>query len=57
MNNIKVTTKKALAGSATIEVAFVDEIDGLVRIFDDNTAGIIWRRRMQEGMQSWLGEF
>jgi len=57
LNNIKVTTKKALAGSATIEVAFVDEIDGLVRIFDDNTAGIIWRRRMQEGMQSWLGEF
>ena len=57
MDNIEVTAKKALAGSAYTEVPFVDEIDGLVHIFDGNIAGIIWRRRMQEGMQSWLGEF
>jgi hypothetical protein len=57
LNNIEVTAKKALAGSTTTEVAFVDEIAGLVHIFDGNTARIIWRRRMQEGMQSWLGEF
>ena len=54
MDSTEVTIKKALADSATAKVAFVDEIDGLVRLFDGNTAGVIWRRCMQEGMQSWL---
>ena len=54
MDYTEITTKKALAGSATTKVAFVDEIEGLVHLFDGNTAGVIWRRRMQEGMQSWL---
>ena len=54
MDNTEVTTEKALAGSATAKVAFVDEIAELARLFDGNTAGVIWRRRMQEGMQSWL---
>ena len=54
MDNTEVTTIKALAGSATAKVAFVDEIEGLVHLFDGNTAGVIWRRCMQEGMQSWL---
>ena len=54
MDSIEVTTKKALVGSVTAKVAFVDEIDGLARLFDGNTAGVIWRRRMQRGMQSWL---
>ena len=35
-------------------MAFVDEIDGLVHLFDVNTAGVVWRRCMQEGMRSWL---
>ena len=35
-------------------MAFVDEIAGLAHLFDRNTAGVIWRRCMQEGMQSWL---
>ena len=54
MDNTEVATKKALAGSATTKVTFVDEIGGLVHCFDGNTAGVIWRRRMQRGMQSWL---
>ena len=54
MDYTEITTKKALAGSATTKVALVDEIEGLVHLFDGNTAGVIWRRRMQEGMQSWL---
>ena len=54
MNCTEITTEKALAGSATADVAFVDEIDGLARLFEGNMAGVIWRRRMQEGMQSWL---
>ena len=54
MDNTEVTTKKALVGSAAAKVAFVDDKDGLARLFDGNTAGVIWRRRMQEGMQSWL---
>ena len=54
MNYTEITTEKALAGSATAELAFVDEIDGLARHFDGNTAGVIWRRRMQERMLSWL---
>ena len=54
MDNTEVTTKKALAGSATAKVSFVDEIEGLAHLFDGNTAGVIWRRRMQRSMQSWL---
>ena len=48
------TAEKAQVGSATGQVAFVDEKEGLAYFFDVNTAGIIWRRPMQEGMQSWL---
>ena len=48
------TTEKDTVGSATAQVAFVAEKEGLARIFDDNIAGVIWRRRMQDGMQSWL---
>ena len=36
-------------------MAFVDDKEGLARLFDVNTGGVIWRRRMQEGLQSWLG--
>ena len=54
MDNTEVTTKKAPAGSATAKVAFVDDIDGLVHLFDGNTAGVVWRRCMQQGMRSWL---
>ena len=54
MDFTEITTKTAPAGSATAKVAFVDEIEGLVHLFDGNTAGVIWRRRMQESMQSWL---
>ena len=54
MNSTKVTTKKALVGSVTAKVAFVDEVKGLVRLFDGNTAGVIWRRRVHKRMQSWL---
>ena len=54
MNHTEITTEKALAGSATAKVAFVDEKEGLVHLFDGNTAGVIWRRRMQECVQSWL---
>lgn len=54
MDYAEITTEKALAGSATAKVAFVDEKEGLARLFDFNIAGVIWRRRMQEGMQSWL---
>ena len=54
MDSTEVTTKKALVGSITAKVAFVDEVEGLVHLFDGNTAGVIWRRRMQEGMQRWL---
>ena len=46
MDNTEVTTKKALAGSATAKVSFVDEIEGLAHLFDGNTAGVIWRRCM-----------
>ena len=54
MDSTEVTTKKALVGSVTAKVAFVDEVEGLAHLFDGNIAGVIWRRRMQEGMQSWL---
>ena len=54
MDNTETTTKKVLAGSAAAKVAFVDEKEGLVHLFDGNTAGVIWRRRMQERVQSWL---
>jgi hypothetical protein len=54
LDSTEVTTKKALVGSITAKVAFVDEVEGLVHLFDGNTAGVIWRRRMQEGMQRWL---
>ena len=46
--------KKHIVGSATAEVAFVDDKEGLARLFDVNTGGVIWRRRMHEGLQSWL---
>ena len=54
LDSTEVTLKKALADSAIAKVAFVDEIDELVRLFDGNIAGVIWRRCMQEGMRSWL---
>ena len=47
-------TEKALVGSAAAQLAFVDEKEGLAHLFDGNTAGVIWRRRMQDGIQSWL---
>lgn len=46
----EITAEKAPVGSATAKVAFVDEKEGLSRLFDDNTAGVIWRRRIQEGI-------
>ena len=54
MNYTEITTEKALAGSVTAKVAYVDEVEGLIQLFDGNTAGVIWRRRMQRSMQSWL---
>ena len=54
MNYTEITTEKALVGSATAKVAFINEKEGLVHLFDGNTAGVIWRRRMQERVQSWL---
>ena len=54
MDYTEITTEKALVGSATAKVAFVDEKEGLARLFDGDIAGVIWRRRMQEGIQSWL---
>ena len=48
------TTEKDTVGSATAQVAFVAEKEGLARLFDAYTAGVIWRRYMQEDMQSWL---
>ena len=54
MDSTQVTTKKALVGSVTAKVAFVDEVEGLVQLFDGNTAGVIWRRRVHKRMQSWL---
>ena len=54
MNYTEITTEKALVGSATAKVACVDEKEGLVHLFDGSTAGVIWRRRMQECVQSWL---
>ena len=54
MDYTEIATEKALVGSATAQVAFVDEKGGLARLFDGHTAGVIWRRRMQEGMLSWL---
>ena len=54
MNYTEITTEKAWVGSVTAKVAFVDEKEGLVHLFDGNTAGVIWRRPMQERVQSWL---
>tara|TARA_B100000989_G_C19521638_1_gene464475 strand:+ start:171 stop:824 length:654 start_codon:yes stop_codon:yes gene_type:complete len=54
LDSTEVTTKKALFGSETAKVAFVDEVEGLVHLFDGSTAGVIWRRRVHKGMQSWL---
>ena len=54
MDNAEVTTEKALAGSVTAKVAYVDEVEGLIQLFDGNTAGVIWRRRVHKRMQSWL---
>ena len=54
MNNTEITTEKALAGSVTAKVAYVDEVEGLIQLFDGNTAGVIWRRRVHKRMQSWL---
>ena len=48
------TTKQSLVGSGSVQMALVDEKEGLARLFDVNTAGVIWRRPLQEGMQSWL---
>ena len=54
MNYTEITPEKAWVGSVTAKVALVDEKEGLVHLFDGNTAGVIWRRRMQERVQSWL---
>ena len=54
MNCTEITTEKALAGSVTATVAYVDEVEGLIQLFDGNTAGVIWRRRVHKRMQSWL---
>ena len=54
MDYTEMTTEKDTVGSATAQVAFVAEKEGLARLFDAYTAGVIWRRYMQEGMQSWL---
>ena len=54
MNCTEITTEKALAGSVTAKVAYVDEVEGLIQLFDGNTAGVIWRRRVHKRMQSWL---
>ena len=54
MNYTEITTEKALAGSVPAKVAYVDEVGGLIQLFDGNTAGVIWRRRVHKRMQSWL---
>ena len=54
MDYTEVTTEKDLVGSATAAVSFIADKAGLTRIFDVNTAGVIWRRRLHIGMQSWL---
>ena len=54
MNCTEITTEKALAGSVPAKVAYVDEVEGLIQLFDGNTAGVIWRRRVHKRMQSWL---
>ena len=54
MDYTEMTKEKALVGSAAAQLAFVDEKEGLARLLDSSTAGVIWRRRMQDGMQSWL---
>ena len=54
LSNTEEITKKDIVSSAAAEVAFVDDKEGLARLFDVRTAGVIWRRRMQEGVQSWL---
>ena len=54
LNNAVEITKKDIISSAAAEVAFVDDKEGLARLFDVRTAGVIWRRRLQEGVQSWL---
>ena len=54
LNNTEEITKKDIVSSAAAEVAFVDDKEGLARLFDVRTAGVIWRRRLQEGVQSWL---
>ena len=54
MNYTEITTEKALAGSVPAKVAYVDEVEGLIQLFDGNTAGVIWRRRVHKRMQSWL---
>lgn len=54
LDSFEDTTEKVTVGSATAQVAFVAEKEGLDRLLDAYTAGVIWRRYMQEGMQSWL---
>ena len=54
MNYTNDAKEKNLVGSATAEVVFVAGKEGLASLSDISTAGVIWRRRMQEGMQSWL---
>ena len=54
MDYTGMTTKQSLVGSGSVQMALVDEKEGLARLFDVNTAGVIWRRPLQEGMQSWL---
>ena len=54
LSSLDKTNEKDTVGSATAQVAFVAEKEGLARLFDAYIAGVIWRRYMQEGMQSWL---
>ena len=54
LDSFEYTTEKDTVGSATAQVAFVAEKEGLARLSDAYTAGVIWRRYMQKSMQNWL---
>ena len=41
------TTKQSLVGSGSVQMALVDEKEGLAHLFDGNTTGVIWRRRLE----------
>ena len=46
--------KERKTESAIAQVVFVAEKEGLARLSDVNTAGVIWRRCVDMDMQSWL---